>query len=1108
MANCDNQVTRGFLTATRAGAGAARSARRCRTPSVPSDLSRPPAVESTFMDCPNPPGPHPDAADLYRLLIENIRDYAIFTMDAGRRVITWNAGAERLLGYAAGEIVGRTSDCIFTPEDLAAGEPERAARQALETGQGDDDRWHVRKDGSRFWAGGAVTPLRDAAGTLLGFAKIMRDRTGWRREMDARRASEARQAAILETAPDPIITTDHEGKVAGFNPAAERVFGFRRADVMGRPLGDFVAPPADGPRGIANYLPAGDGPVPEGRLELPARRADGTEFPVELTVARLRTDGPPVFTAFLRDVTEQKSADRSRAARLAVVQALTRAGPTAETARDILQAVGANLGWEVGVFWSPDPDAGVMRLLASWHAPDLPASEVEAQSRGRTFGPGDGMVGRAWATGAPAWVTDVTGEAGFAAAAAAARADGLRTAFVYPVVVGDATPGVLEFFCRRPREPDAATLDLMAAVGVKVGHYLERRRAEELLRASEARLRSIIETTPQCIKLIAADGTVLEMNAPGLAIVEAGGADEVIGRDVFALVAPEDRDRYRAFHAAVCGGWTGTAEFAAVGLRGTRRILEATAAPFKVNGAMGQLCVSQDVTERRRAEAQLQMRDRAIQAISEGILITDATRQENPIVYVSPGFERLTGYTQAEAEGKNCRFLQGKDTDPGAVAELRQAVRDGRPCAVEILNYRKDGTAFWNALSVTPVWDGGRLTHYVGVQADVTGRRRLEEQFRQAQKMEAVGQLAAGVAHDFNNHLTVINGYSEMALDALPAADPMRDLLREINKAGRRAATLTRQLLLFTRQQVLDPRILDLNAVVGDTGNMLRRLIGEDVRLATHLDAALAPVKADLGQVEQVVINLCVNARDAMPAGGNLTIETRNVTLDETYARTRPGVHPGAYAMLAVSDTGAGMDEAVRARIFEPFFTTKQPGKGTGLGLPVVFGAIKHAGGHVEVYTEVGRGTTFKVYFPQARERPAAGKASPAAAPMPRGTETLLLVEDEDALRALARHVLKGCGYAVLEAADGREAVRLVEAHRGPLHLLVSDVVMPYVGGRELSEKVAALRPDTRVLFLSGYTDDAVVRHGVLEAEVAFLQKPFTPSGLAVKVREVLDQVR
>jgi two-component system, cell cycle sensor histidine kinase and response regulator CckA len=361
------------------------------------------------------------------------------------------------------------------------------------------------------------------------------------------------------------------------------------------------------------------------------------------------------------------------------------------------------------------------------------------------------------------------------------------------------------------------------------------------------------------------------------------------------------------------------------------------------------------------------------------------------------------------------------------------------------------------------------------------------------------------VAHDFNNLLTIINGYSEMLLDSLPSGDPSRPLIAQIHKAGERSAGLTRQLLAFSRQQVLAPRVLDLNEVVADTDKMLRRLIGEDVRLTTTLASKLWLVRSDPGQIEQVLLNLAVNARDAMPRGGRLTIETQNVELDDAYRRAHADAGAGPHVLLSVTDTGSGMSRAVMARIFEPFFTTKEPGKGTGLGLATVYGIIKQSGGHLAVHSDVGLGTTFKVFLPRVEQAVGELTAQSAVVAPPHGTETVLLVEDEAGLRDLTRRVLVGCGYTVLEAADGNKAIRLAAKYHGAIHLLVTDVAMPEAGGRVVAEQVAALHPGVRVLFVSGYTDDAVIRHGVLREGVNFLQKPFSLVSLAVKVREVLD---
>jgi signal transduction histidine kinase/DNA-binding response OmpR family regulator len=380
----------------------------------------------------------------------------------------------------------------------------------------------------------------------------------------------------------------------------------------------------------------------------------------------------------------------------------------------------------------------------------------------------------------------------------------------------------------------------------------------------------------------------------------------------------------------------------------------------------------------------------------------------------------------------------------------------------------------------------------------------LESQLRQAQKMEAVGSLAGGVAHDFNNLLTAILGYGHILLTRLREDDPARHNVQEILKAGERAAALTNQLLAFSRKQVLQPKILDLNALAMNLEKMLRRLIGEDIELSTCLDRNLGQVRADPGQIEQVIMNLVVNSRDAMPKGGKVTIETANVTLGEDYASRHLGSKPGRYVMLAVADTGVGMDAATQSRVFEPFFTTKEAGKGTGLGLATVYGIIKQSEGYISVYSEPGQGTTFKAYLPRI-DQPAETATVGETVPIPRGTETILLVEDEESVRRLARLILERQGYAVIEAPSASSALATAEKQAAPIHLVLTDVIMPEMNGRELSQRLTRIHPAARVLFMSGYTGDTIVRHGVLEPGIAFLQKPFTPTDLARKVREVLD---
>jgi signal transduction histidine kinase/CheY-like chemotaxis protein len=416
---------------------------------------------------------------------------------------------------------------------------------------------------------------------------------------------------------------------------------------------------------------------------------------------------------------------------------------------------------------------------------------------------------------------------------------------------------------------------------------------------------------------------------------------------------------------------------------------------------------------------------------------------------------------------------------------------------------RKDGTLIGvECNSVANVLPGLHMT----INRDTDERKRVEQQLRQAQKMEAVGRLAGGVAHDFNNLLTAITGYSDLMLRRLGEEDSLRSNVEEIRKAASRATALTRQLLAFSRKQMQQLKILNLNSIVSELDKMLQRLIGEDIQLTTTLDPQLGQTKADPGQIEQVIMNLVVNARDAVSMGGKITIETANVYLNNEYVQSHLGARAGRYVMLAVSDTGAGMDDETKSHIFEPFFTTKEAGKGTGLGLATVYGIVKQSNGYISVESEVGQGTAFKVYLPRVDEaaEPLTLSSLAPEKPARRRTETVLLAEDEEVVRNLTRQVLEMNGYKVLEAANGGAALMLCEEHKGPIHLLITDVVMPEMSGRKLAERLSAVRPNMRVLYMSGYTDEAIIRHGVLDEGTEFIQKPFTPESLAHKINELL----
>ena len=525
----------------------------------------------------------------------------------------------------------------------------------------------------------------------------------------------------------------------------------------------------------------------------------------------------------------------------------------------------------------------------------------------------------------------------------------------------------------------------------------------------------------------------------------------------------------------------------------------------RTNGAL-----ETEVVEHQRAEESLRLLGPAVEQSKESIIITDAQLDlPGPkIVFANPAFATMTGYTAAEVIGKTPRILQGPHTDKTVLSRLRKNLERGEVFAGEAINYRKDGTEFDLEWQVAPLRNAaGKITHFVAIQHDITGRKKLEAQLFQSQKLETVGKLAGGIAHEFNSILTAIIGQSELLLGDLPAGSPLIKNATEISKAAERAAMLTQQLLAYGRKQILQPEILDLNAVIAGMKNTLPYLMGRSVEVRFNPAAGLRFVKADAGQIEQVIVNIAMNAAEAMPNGGKLMLETANVALDEVYRSRFPELKATEYVMLAITDTGAGMSEEIKARIFEPFFTTKGVGQGTGLGLATCHGIIKQSGGHIAVYSELGRGTTFKIYLPQVDQENKLPAQSKASSDLPRGTETILLVEDDPALREMAATLLRRLGYKVLTAANGIEALNLKhEPSTGHIDLLFTDVVMPHMSGKELADRVRTLYPHTKILFTSAYTEQAIIHQGVLNPGVLLLQKPFTPSALAHKLREVLDQ--
>jgi len=538
---------------------------------------------------------------------------------------------------------------------------------------------------------------------------------------------------------------------------------------------------------------------------------------------------------------------------------------------------------------------------------------------------------------------------------------------------------------------------------------------------------------------------------------------------------------------------------------GKENYFEWISVPLHIGGKLYTLEMDRDITQRRRSEQEMLLQSSALEAAANGIVITD---RSGCIVWINPAFTRLTGCEAADAIGRNPRFLKSGQHPRRFYQEMWDTILNGHVWHGEIVNKRKDGVLYTEEQTITPVYgSSGQVTHFIAVKQDVTDRCRMEEQLRQTNKLEAIGRLAGGVAHDFNNILTAIMGYNEIMLRQLPQYDPLRREAVEIEKSAYRAAQLTRQLLAFSSKQVLQPTTLNINQIVTEMGHMLHRILGDDILLRTALTDPIGSIRADPSQIEQVILNLAINASDAMSHGGTLTIATSHASLGEDYTSSHFDAKPGDYVLLSVTDTGVGMTPEVQAHLFEPFFTTKEDGHATGLGLATAFGIVKQSGGHIIVYSEPLRGTCIKVYLPRLPGEPVPSKLKPISTSLPRGTETILVVEDEPPLRSLATTVLREQGYTVMAASNGIEALSLL-SERPALkpHMILTDVVMPQMGGRDLVAKLRQATPALKVLYTSGYTRDVLIQEGVEEENTAFLQKPYTPTTLARRIRELLDR--
>ncbi len=661
--------------------------------------------------------------------------------------------------------------------------------------------------------------------------------------------------------------------------------------------------------------------------------------------------------------------------------------------------------------------------------------------------------------------------------------------------------------------PARMTFQGKAATQAILRDVTDRRRAEQALRESEERYRLLFENNPQPMWVF--DNETLAF----LAVNDAACDHYGYSRKEFLAMTIRDIRPDEEIPKLLKSISSESPEFRRAGVwrhrkkDGTEIAVEIASHPMLFTGRPAQLILATDVTERHRAQEALRQSEQRYRDIFDFATVgIYQSRRDGSLITVNGPLAEILGY-----DSPNDLLQRNLDeiyVNPGERHELIARFEPtGKAHRQEVHWKRKDGRPIWLELDARAVRGADGTTRYFeGFVQDISDRKtseeerkRLQEQLVQAQKMEAVGQLAGGIAHDFNNLLTAITGYSELLLGELPPEDLRRSHAEEIRKAGERAASLTQQLLAFSRRQVLEPKVLDVNTVVSDIERMLRRLIGEHIELKTRKSQELWKVKADPGQIEQAILNLVLNARDAMPDGGTLAIETTNAELDEAFSRSHVPTQPGSYVMVTVSDTGVGISDEVKARLFEPFFTTKERGKGTGLGLSTTYGIVKQSGGYLWCDSEVGRGTTFRVFLPRVDEPAAEATERKSAPPIHPGDETVLLVEDEPEVRSLVQRILKTQGYTVVTAANPDEALAVAREFKGPIQLMVTDVVMPGMSGLQLAERLGPTRPDMKVLFVSGYTNDAIGHHGVLDPGTAFLQKPFTPNALARKVREVLE---
>ncbi len=892
-------------------------------------------------------------------------------LDLQHRVLMCNPAFEALFGYRQSEILGAELDSLLAPGELM--------KEAVALTRRSTAGNVVREKAKRLRSNGSLVDVQilgvpiSADGKLVGSFGMYEDITERRRAEQAQREAEERFRSLFENATEGIFQSTTDGRYLSINPALARMCGFASPSEMISKVEDLGREIYADPnvRTVFKHLIEKYGSVKD--FEYEVRRRDGAKIWISENAHVVRNpDGEILsYEGTIEDITARKRAELERQVTFEIIHAVNVTDNLDDLLRLIHIALKKVLYAENCFIALYEPATGMFHFpfFVDQFDQAPPPQRVGKSCTAHVYRTGQAML-------IPQRTFDLLAEEGKVELVGTPSPSWLGV----PLRTPAATIGVL--VVQHYEDENAYTerdQEFLGSVGGQIALAIERKRSEEKVRESEARLRVLVEQLPAVL-------------------------------------------------------WT----------------------------------------------------------VDRGLRFTSA---------LGAGFARLKIKPDELVGMSLLDYFETADQTFLPIAAHRRAV------AGEPMTFHVEWKSGSYACHVEPLRDSdGQVSGAICMSLDITDRKQLEEQLRQAQKMEAVGRLAGGIAHDFNNLLMVIQGYSDLLVERLPDGDPLRRNAEQIQMASQRASSLTRQLLAFSRKQMLAPKILNVQSVVAEMEKILRRLIGEDVQLETSSAPDLGLIKADRSQIEQVILNLAVNARDAMPQGGRLTIETANVELDASYSHPPAVLSPGRYVMLAVTDNGCGMDAETQAHVFEPFFTTKEKGKGTGLGLATVYGVVKQSGGYVWVYSEPGRGTSFKIYLPRIEETavpPVRDGKSEMQIPE-RGSETILLVEDEKGVRELAREYLASSGYTVIEAEDGHTALELAAMHVGPIHLLLTDVVMPGISGRELAERVSQIRPGIKIIYMSGYTDQAVVHHGILRNDAVLLQKPFTLMTLAGKLREML----